>query len=390
MKQKYDESIERYKACLVAKGFDQQCGLDYIDTFSPVIKPAIVRVVLALAIHYSWPIQQLDISNAFLHETLQEEVFMDQPQGFIDPQVPTHVYRSHKSLYGLKQAPRAWFNMLTDALLEFGFLQSLVDPSLFVLHCGSHHLFLLVYVDDMLVTGSHVDLIQSLLHQLKADFALKDLGQLSFFLGIQASQDAMGLHLRQSKYILDLLHKAHMIGTKPYSSSSVSMSKLSSSDGDPLSNISKYRQLVGDLQYFTLTHPEIAYSVNQLCQFLHSPTSSHWTSLKRVLCYLKGFVDHGLYYTRGSLSLQAFCDSDWASDPDDRRSTTGFGVFLRPCLVSWCAKKQPIVYHSSTKAEYRAMTITTTELYWIRMLLKDLVVPLFSTPTLWCDNMGAM
>jgi hypothetical protein len=181
-----------------------------------------------------------------------------------------------------------------------------------------------------------------------------------------------------------------MIGTKPYSSPCVSRSKLSSSDGDPLSNISKYRQLVGALQYCTLIHPKIAYSVNQLFQFLHSSTSSHWTSLKRVLCYLKGFVDHGLYYTQGSLSLQAFCDTDWANDPDDRRSTTGFGVFLKPCLVSWCPKKQPIVSHSSTEAKYRAMVITTTELYWIQMLLKDLVVPLFSTPTLWCDKMGAM
>jgi hypothetical protein len=147
-------------------------------------------------------------------------------------------------------------------------------------------------------------------------------------------RESSGLHMRQSKYIIDVLHKAKMVGAKPYKSPCVVGSKLSASDGPILPNISEYRQLVGALQYCTLTRPEIAYSVNQLCQHLHSPTSAHWTTLKRVLPYLKGSVDHGLFYSRGSLSLQAYCDSDWVCDPDDRCSTTGFGVFLGPCLVS--------------------------------------------------------
>jgi len=125
-----------------------------------------------------------------------------------------------------------------------------------------------------------------------------------------------------------------MIGAKPYRSPCVSGSKLSSHQGDPIANISEYRQLVGALQYCTLTRPEIAYSDNQLCQLMHKPSSSHWTALKRVLRYLNSSIDHGLYYSKGSLSLQAFCDSDWAGDPDDRRSTSGFGVYLGPCLVS--------------------------------------------------------
>jgi hypothetical protein len=161
-------------------------------------------------------------------------------------------------------------------------------------------------------------------------------------------------------------------------------------DGPILPNISEYRQLVGALQYCTLTRPEIAYSVNQLCQHLHSPTSAHWTTLKRVLWYLKGSVDHGLFYSRGSLSLQAYCDSDWAGDPDDWRSTTGFGVFLGPCLVSWCAKKQSVVSKSSTEAEYRAMAMVTAELYWLRMVLKDMQISITAPPLLRCDNLGAI
>jgi len=369
LKQQPDGSIERYKARLVAKGFDQRSGIDYTETFSPVIKPATVRVVLAIAVHFNWSISQLDISKAFLHGRLQEEVYMLQPQGFVHPDFPNHVCKLHKAIYGLKQAPRAWFNRLSDSLLDFGFTQSLVDTSLFLFHQGAVHLFILIYVDDILITGTHSTVIQSQLAKLRSDFTLKDLGELSYFLGIQVQQTATSLHLRQSKYILDLLNKARMVGAKASWSPCVTGSKLSSTDGSPIENVTEFRQLVGGLQYCTLTRLEIAYSVNQLCQHLHSPTSTHWTALKRVLRYLKGLVDHGLFYSQGPLTLQAYCDSDWAGDPDDRRSTTGYGVFFGPCLISWCAKKQSVVARSSTEAEYRAMAMATTELYWIRMLL---------------------
>lgn len=363
LKQKSDGSIERYKARLVAKGFDKLSGLDYTETFSPVIKPATVRVVLAIAVHFNWSIRQLDISNAFLHGQLQEDVYMTQPQGFVHPDFPHHVCKLHKAIYGLKQAPCAWFNRLSDSLLDFGFTQSLVDTSPFLFHQGAVHLFLLIYVDDILITGTHSTIIQSLLVKLRSDFALKDLGELSYFLGIQVHRKATSLHLQQSKYILDLLNKARMVGAKPSRSPCPIGSKLSSMAGTPLENATEFRQLVRGLQYCTLTRPEIAYSVNQLYQHLHSPTSTHWTALKRVLRYLKGSVDFGLFYSQGPLTLQAYCDSDWAGDPDDRRSTTGYGIFLGPCLISWCAKKQPVMARSSTEAEYPAMAMAITELY---------------------------
>jgi transposase InsO family protein len=390
LKQKPDGSIDRYKARLVAKGFDQEEGIDFNETFSPVIKPATLRLVLALAVQFNWFIHQLDISNAFLHGYLEEEVFMEQPKGFEDTQHPDFVCRLHKSIYGLKQAPRAWFMRLSQALLEIGFTGSLVDTSLFHYHSSSVSVFVLVYVDDIIVTSNSFPAITTLIDQLKNEFAVKDLGALSYFLGIQASRTTTGLHLHQGKYITDLLHRTKMVGAKPASTPCAAGGKLSRLHGDPLLDPREYRHIVGALQYCTLTRPDIAYSVNQLCQFLHNPTSVHLTAAKRVLRYLKGTVDFGLHYTKGSLQLNGFCDSDWAGSPDDRKSTTGYGIYLGPCLISWAAKKQAVVAKSSTEAEYRSMALTVAEMYWLRMLLKELHIVLHVMPCLWVDNIGAL
>jgi hypothetical protein len=179
LKQKPDGTIDKYKARLVAKGFQQRDGIDYHETFSPVIKPATVRLILALALNFNWPLKQLDVSNAFLHGVLTEEVFMEQPQGFVHPKFQNHVCKLGKSLYGLKQAPRTWFHRLSEALLDRGFVGSKVDTSLFLLHKNSIHLFLLVYVDDIIVTGNNLPVINDLISSLQAEFKLKDLGTLS-------------------------------------------------------------------------------------------------------------------------------------------------------------------------------------------------------------------
>jgi hypothetical protein len=275
VKQNPDGTVERYKARLVAKGFDQLCGIDYHDTFSPVIKPATIRLLLVLAITFYWILKQLDVSNAFLHELLDEDVYMEQPQGFVDPAFPHHVCKLHKALYGLKQAPRAWFTRLSQTLLEIGFSSSQVDPSLFLYHSNSSHIFVLVYLDDIIVTGNNVVTIQSIITKLQAVFAIKDLGSLSYFLGVQTTHDSSGLHLRQTKYIQDILIRASMLDSKPYRTPCTSGSKMSKFDGDALPNPSEFRQILGALQYATLTHPDIAYSVNQLCQHMHSPASTH-------------------------------------------------------------------------------------------------------------------
>lgn len=184
IKQHPDGSVDRFKARLVARGFEQQCGIDYTETYSPVIKPSTIRVLLSLAVQFDWSIRQLDVSNAFLHGSVVEEVFMEQPKGFIDHDHPDFVCRLHKALYGLKQAPRAWFHRLSSSILDIGFMASLVDSSLFILHSGSVRIFLLIYVDDIIITGPNDALIRSLITKLQQEFPLKDLGPLHFFLGI--------------------------------------------------------------------------------------------------------------------------------------------------------------------------------------------------------------
>jgi len=390
VKRKPDGSVERFKARLVAKGYDQRSGIDFHETFSPVIKPITIRLVLAIAVHFHWPIRQLDVSNAFLHGFLDEEVFMEQPQGFIDETKPDFVCRLHKSLYGLKQAPRAWFQRLSQQLIELGFQASINDYSLFTLHTDNTKIFVLIYVDDILVTGSCSTQIATLIRNLQSIFQVKDLGSLSYFLGVEADRTSQGLHLCQTKYICDLLHRTKMAGAKPLASPTVTGTKLSSFDGEVLSDPTDYRHIIGALQYCTITRLDIAYAVNQLCQYMHQPRSSHWQAMKRVLRYLKGTVNDGLYYTPSFLDIHTYCDSDWAGNLDDRRSTSGYGVFLGRNLVSWSSKKQHVVSRSSTEAEYRSMALATAELYWIRMLFKELGIGISSTPTLWCDNISAI
>jgi hypothetical protein len=334
IKQLADGSIERFKARLVAKGFEQKNGLDYTETFSPVIKASTVRIVLTLAVQLDWPIKQLDISNAFLHGTLMEEVYMEQPPGFPDTTHPDYVCKLHKSIYGLKQAPRAWFHCLSMALLDLGFTSSMVDTSLFLFIKGSLTILLLVYVDDILVTGNNPAALQSLILMLQAQFPVKDLGNLGYFLGIKATRTADTLHLSQAKYVADLLNKTRMMEAKPTATPCSSVIKLSQFDSPPLTDPTQYRQVVGALQYCTLTRPDISFSVNQLCQHMHNPTSAHWSAAKRVLRYLKHTPDHGLLISKGPMHLQAYCDSDWAGNPDDRKSTSGFCIFLGNSLIS--------------------------------------------------------
>jgi hypothetical protein len=215
--------------------------LTTLETFSPVIKPTTIRVLLALAVHFNWSVRQLDVSNAFLHGSLVEEVFMEQPRGFVDPLFPNHVCRLHKALYGLKQAPRAWYTRLRQSLVHLGFTESLMDASLFTFHYKDIHLYVLVYVDDMLVTGTHPTHVSTLIWTLQQEFPLKDLGAFSYFLGIHAVRSSQGHHLSQSKYITELLHRAHMAGAKPCSIPTASGSKLSLRDGVSLSKVTEYR-----------------------------------------------------------------------------------------------------------------------------------------------------
>ena len=243
---KSDGSIERYKARLVARGFTHQEGIDYSKTFSPVIKQVTVRLVFFIAIWCGWKIYQLDIQNAFLNGVLDKEVYMKQPSGFVDSALPSHVCRLHKSLYGLKQAPRAWYTRLNDFLLSIGFHASKVDTSLFIFFVGAAICYLLVYVDDILLTGNNSFLLQRLIQLLSSEFKLRDLGSVHYFLGIQVQFTSVGLMLRHHKYTHDILTRAGMLSCKPVDTP-ISTSKATILPDPLFSDATRFRQIVGAL-----------------------------------------------------------------------------------------------------------------------------------------------
>ncbi|KAJ0444424.1 putative RNA-directed DNA polymerase [Helianthus annuus] len=317
-------------------------------------------------------------------------VYMAQPQGFVDASRPRHVCLLQKALYGLKQAPRAWFSKLSSALIADGFSQCVSDTSLFVYSRDSVMCYVLVYVDDIIITGSSPDFVTRLIERLHSRFALKDLGQLSYFLGVLATFSDDVLHLSQQRYLLDLLQRTGLAQCRPLSTPVASGRQLSRHTGIPLPDATLYRSTVGALQYLVLTRPEIAYAVSKVSQFLQTPTDRHWEAVKRILRYLKGTLTCGLSIRRSSsMDIHAYSDADWAGCPDDRRSTTGYCVFLGSNLISWSSKKQHTVARSSTEAEYRALAHTAAELRWIMSILQELHVVLSCPPTVWCDNIGA-
>jgi hypothetical protein len=278
-------------------------------------------------------------------------------------------------------------------LHSLGFVQSKTDASLFVLKRKEAMIYVLVYVDNIIVCSSTVEAGDKLLKELPLSFAVKDPGNLCYFLGIEATIQKNGLLLIQQKYIGDLLLKANMVSYNPAATPMANTKKLSREEGTLLSekDSTQYRSLVGALQYVTLTRPDIAFAVNKVCQFLHSPTNVHLMAAKHILRYLKGTNSIVLMLSRsGSQLMSAFSDADWVVSPDDRRSTGGFVIFYRPNLISWSSKKQPTVAKSSTKSEYKALANAIVELIWIQSLLKELGAFQSWAPVLRCDNIRAV
>ena len=385
-----DGTVERYKARLVACGNKQEEGVDYNETFAPVVKMNTVRTLLGISAARDWELHQMDVHNAFLHGELEEEVYMKLPPGFASSK-PNQVCKLNKALYGLKQAPRCWFARLTKALLAFGFKQNRLDYSLFTLNRNNTTLFVLVYVDDLIIGGNNSELITKFKEHLHRSFHMKDLGELRYFLGIEVLRSKAGIYLSQRKYALDIVSECGLLGSKPVDTPMEQYHNLGRDNGPFYTEPAQYRRLVGRLVYLAITRPELNYPVHILAQFLQKPRQKHWDAAVRLVRYLKGLPGQGILLSASSdLSLSAYSDSDWAACPLTRKSLTGYIVMMGNSLVSWKTKKQPTVSRSSAEAEYRAMAMTCSELKWMIGVMDSLGIKQRFPIPFHCDSKAAI
>ena len=299
VKYKPDGEIERFKARLVAKGYTQAYGINYTETFAPVAKINTVRVLLSLAANLDWPLQQFDVKNAFLHGELLEEVYMDLPPGCNKLERHSQkVCKLKKSLYGLKQSPRAWFGRFTKSMIAFGYVQSNSDHTLFLKKQQSKITALIIYVDDMVVTGNDPEERKALQEYLSREFEMKDLGSLKYFLGIEVSRSKKGIFLSQRKYALDLLQETGMSACQPSTSPMEEGLKLHSLKDQVPIDKGRYQRLVGRLMYLAHTRPDLAYALSIVSQFMHNPCEQHMNAVMHILRYLKSAPGKGILFTK--------------------------------------------------------------------------------------------
>jgi hypothetical protein len=362
VKQNLEGKVERYKTWPVARGYSQTYGIDYDKTFAPVAKKSIVRTLISCAANFGWSLHQLDVKNAFLHDDLKEEVYMELPAGFSKPNSISKVWRLRKSLYGLKQTPRAWFDRFRCALCAMGYKECNGDHTIFYRHFGWWITILAMYVDDIIITGDEVVEIRHLKDNLSKQFEVKDLGQLRYFLDLDIARSPKGILLSQRKCVLDLLTETGMLGCRPASTPIDPNHKLHAKCGD-LVNKERYQRLVGRLIYLCHTRPDISYVVSVVSRYMHEPRKGHLDAVYHILRYLKSCPGKGIIFqSHGLLKVEGYCDADWASCLDDKRSSSGYFVFIGGNLVSWRNKKQVVVSRSTAEAEYRAMSHVVCEM----------------------------
>ncbi|CAN1141377.1 Retrovirus-related Pol polyprotein from transposon TNT 1-94 [Linum perenne] len=387
-----DGSIERYKARLVARGFTQSFGIDYQETFAPVAKLKTVRILISMAVNEDWPLYQMDVKNAFLNGNLTEEVYMEIPEGTIHEQKPNSVCKLKKSLYGLKQSPRAWFERFSKTVIMNQYKQCQTDDTMFVKHGDSGKIaILIVYVDDIIITGNDNEEIKQLKLRLSREFELKDLGEMKYFLGMEVARNGNELLISQRKYILDLLHETGMIGCKPADSPMQQNIQFSREKEVKPTDKGRYQQLVGKLIYLSHTRPDIAFAVSVVSQFMNAPTEEHLAAVNHILRYLKKTPGVGLMFRKHeSRGVDLYTDASWASEVTSRRSTTGYCSYVWGNLVTWRSKKQTVVARSSAEAEYRALALGIQEAMWIQRVLKELNLPGHDTVHMFTDSQAAL
>ncbi|GJR54793.1 retrovirus-related pol polyprotein from transposon TNT 1-94 [Tanacetum coccineum] len=332
----------------------------------------------------------MDVKTAFLNGELKEEVYVSQPEGFVDQDNPSHVYKLKKALYGLKQAPRAWYDMLSSFLISQQFSKGEIDPTLFTRHAGNDILLVQIYVDDIIFASTNIAMCDEFANQMTNKFNMLMMGQMSFFLGLQISQSPRGIFINQSKYASEIVKKYGLHSTDYVDTPMIENKKLDEDlQGKPV-DATLYRGMIGSLMYLTSSRPDLNYVVCLCARYQAKPTKTHLQAVKRILRYLNGTIHMGLWYSKDTdMSLTTYADSDHVGCQDTRRGTSGSAQFLGDKLVSWSSKKQKSIAISSTKAKYMSLSGCCSQILWMRSQLTDYGFKFNKIP-LYCDNKSAI
>jgi len=392
-KYKSNGDVEKYKARLVAKGYSQIPGIDYEETFAPVVKFDSIRTLLAISAAKNLKLYQFDVKTAFLHGNIEETIYMEQPYGFAKD---NRVCKLNRSLYGLKQAPRQWNKRIAEFLETYGLAQSRTDPCVFYKTTDAEgRMYLALYVDDGLLCGNNVDGINKLLCDMSKEFKLT-YGVAECFVGLQIemNRNKNRLIIHQGGYALKILKKFNHSECQEVSTPVEPGTKFVQGD-DGICNLRTfpYREAIGSLMYLMIaTRPDLAFVVSVLSRYMEKPQQQHWNGVKRVLKYVKGTIPYGISFIIDSnnTEMEAYCDADWAGDLDSRRSTSGWLCLLNGGPISWCSKKQGITATSTTEAEFIAMCGATKQIVWLRRLLSDFNCKQYHPTRLKCDNQRAI
>ncbi|GJY31167.1 putative ribonuclease H-like domain-containing protein [Tanacetum coccineum] len=364
--------VVRNKARLVAQGHRQEEGIDYDEVFAPVARIEAIRIFLAFASYMGFIVYQMDVKSAFLYGKIDEEVYVSQPPGFLDPKYPQKVYKVVKALYGLHQAPRAWYATLSTFLLKNGYRRGTIDKTLFIKKDKHDIILVQVYVDDIIFGSTKKSWCDEFEALMKSRFQMSSMGELTFFLGLQVKQKADGIFISQDKYVAEILKKFDFVNVKTASTPIETQKPLVKDEEASDVDVHLYRSMIGSLMYLTASRPDIMFAVCACSRFQVTPKTSHLSAVKRIFRYLKGKPKLGLWYPRvSSFDLEAYSDSDYAGANLDRKSTTGGCQFLGRRLISWQCKKQTIVATSTTEAEYVAAANCCGQVLWIQNQMLD-------------------
>ncbi|GJY14086.1 putative ribonuclease H-like domain-containing protein [Tanacetum coccineum] len=331
-----------------------------------------IRIFLAFASYMGFIVYQMDVKSAFLYGKIDEEVYVSQPPGFLDPKYPQKVYKVVKALYGLHQAPRAWYATLSTFLLKNGYRRGTIDKTLFIKKDKHDIILVQVYVDDIIFGSTKKSWCDEFEALMKSRFQMSSMGELTFFLGLQVKQKADGIFISQDKYVAEILKKFDFANVKTASTPIETQKPLVKDEEASDVDVHLYRSMIGSLMYLTASRPDIMFAVCACSRFQVTPKSSHLSAVKRIFRYLKGKPKLGLWYPRvSSFDLESYSDSDYAGANLDRKSTTGGCQFLGRRLISWQCKKQTIVATSTTEAEYVAAASCCGQVLWIQNQMLD-------------------